>query len=135
VQVRSYAVTLVGPLLLTSVNTRHLVTRCVMPCVVVLDVVGSNRSPASLAPVAAYSSEIQQPMRTTAILGRHQHPYWAAPLDRNQDRAGSLHPDGCPRWPALGCAAAVPTDVQVIGLTAAYRPYRCYRSVNREQLS
>ena len=91
---RSYAVTLVGPLLLTSVNTRHLVTRCVMPCVVVLDVVGSNRSPASLAPVAAYSSEIQQPMRTTAILGRHQHPYWAAPLDRNQDRAGSLHPEG-----------------------------------------
>jgi hypothetical protein len=65
-----------------------------MPSVVVLDVVGSNRSLASPAPVAAYSSEIQQPIRAAATLGRRQHPYWAAPLDRDQDRAGSLHPDG-----------------------------------------
>jgi len=27
-----------------------------------------------------YSSEIQQPMRTTAALGRHRHTYRAAPL-------------------------------------------------------
>lgn len=43
----------------------------------VLDVVGSNRSLetslAPVAPVAAYSSEIQQPVRATAALGRHPH--------------------------------------------------------------
>ena len=74
--------------------------------------------------VAEYSSETQQPMRATSTLGRHQHTRQAASFDPDQDRARSLHPDGWPRWPALGCAAAaVRTDVQVIGLTApAYRP-------------
>jgi hypothetical protein len=100
VQVRPDAVAVAGPLLLNSVNTRHQVTRCGMPCVVVLDVVGSNRSLASPAPVAAYSSEIQQPIRAAATLGRRQHPYLAAPLDRDQDRAGSLHPGGLAAfWP------------------------------------
>ena len=41
-QVRSDTVTVAGPPLLTSVNTRHQVIRCSMPCVVVLDVVSSN---------------------------------------------------------------------------------------------
>jgi len=42
VQVRSDAVTVAGPQLLTSVNTRHQVIRCSMPCVVVLGVGGSS---------------------------------------------------------------------------------------------
>jgi hypothetical protein len=62
---------------------------------VALDIVGSKRSPASLAPVAAYSSEIQHAMRTTAILGRYQRLYWAAPLNRDQDRAGAVSADPC----------------------------------------
>jgi len=41
-----------------------------------------------------YSSEIQQPMRTTATLGRHRHTFRAAPFDRHQDRADSLNPEG-----------------------------------------
>ncbi len=63
-------------------------------------------------------------MRATAVLGRRPHMRRAGLVDREQGRAASLHPDGWPRWPALGCAAAaVRTDVQVIGLTApAYRP-------------
>ena len=48
----------------------------------------------SLAPVAPYSSEVQQPMRATAVLGRHPHTHWAASSDREQGRAGSLHPEG-----------------------------------------
>ena len=70
----------------------------------VLDVVGSNRLLASPAPVAAYSNEIQQPnvIRAMATLGTRQHPYWAAPLDPDQDRAGSLHPDAQVS-PRLGC--------------------------------
>lgn len=58
-QVRSDAVTVAGPLLLTSVNARHQVTCCSTPCVVVLDVVDSNRSLASLAPVTSRSNEVQ----------------------------------------------------------------------------
>ena len=47
-----------------------------------------------LVPVVPYSSEIEQPMRTTATLDRHQHAHWAAPFDHDQDRAHSLHPEG-----------------------------------------
>jgi hypothetical protein len=47
-----------------------------------------------------YSTEIQQPMRTTAALPRHRHTYRAAPFDRDQGRAGSLHPGGLAAfWP------------------------------------
>jgi hypothetical protein len=69
--VRSSAVTVAGLPRLTSVNTPHQVTRCHMPSVVVLDVAGSNRSLHALAPAPSYSSEIQQPVRTTAALGKH----------------------------------------------------------------
>ncbi len=47
-----------------------------------------------LAPVVAYSSDVQQPMRATAILSRHPHTRWAASFGREQGRAGSLHPEG-----------------------------------------
>ena len=47
-----------------------------------------------LASVVPYSSEVQQPMRATAIVGRHPHARCAAPLDREQGRADSLHPAG-----------------------------------------
>jgi hypothetical protein len=47
-----------------------------------------------MAPVSLYSSEVQQPMRATAALGRRPHIWWAAPGDREQSRAGSLHPEG-----------------------------------------
>jgi len=54
-----------------------------------------------LVAAGPYSSEVQQPMRATAVLGSHQHTRWAAPFDRKQGRASSLHPDGWPHWPAL----------------------------------
>ena len=87
--------------------------------------------------VVPYSSEVQQPVRATAVLGCHPDTHQAAPFDREQTRASSFHSDGWPRWPALGCAAAaVRTDVQVIGLTCRLIDLnRYYRSVNREQLS
>lgn len=44
--------------------------------------------------VSPYSSQVQQPVRATAILGGHQHTRWAALFDREQGRAGSLHPEG-----------------------------------------
>ena len=56
--------------------------------------------------IVPYSSEIQQPMRATAVLGCHPHTYWAAPFDREQDRAASLHPEGLTTLAALaalGC--------------------------------
>jgi H+/Cl- antiporter ClcA len=34
-----------------------------------------------------------KPMRATAVLGCHPHTHWAAPLGREQGRAGSLHPE------------------------------------------
>jgi hypothetical protein len=47
-------------------------------------------------PLAAvpYSSEPQQPMRATAVLGTYRHMHWAAPFDREQGRAGSSHQEG-----------------------------------------
>jgi hypothetical protein len=47
-----------------------------------------------LALVATYSSEIQQPVRATAALGKHPRTRQAGPSDREQHRAGSLHPEG-----------------------------------------
>jgi len=41
-----------------------------------------------------YSSEMQQPVRATAALGKHPRTRQAASSDREQHRAGSLHPDG-----------------------------------------
>ena len=68
-----------------------------------------------LAPVVEYSSEIQQPTRTTATLGRRPHTHQAAPFDRDQGRAGSLHPDG---RPGRGRAAAHAPPVPPVRLAA-----------------
>jgi hypothetical protein len=46
--------------------------------------------------VAPYSSEVQQPIRATAVPGRHPCTHYAVPFDHEQGRAGSLHPDGAP---------------------------------------
>jgi hypothetical protein len=47
-----------------------------------------------LAPVVEYSSEVQQPIRATAVLGGRPQTYYAAPLGREQGYASSLHPGG-----------------------------------------
>ncbi len=52
-----------------------------------------------LASVVSYSSQVQQPIRATAVLGGHPHTRWAAPVDREQGRASSLHPGGAPHLP------------------------------------
>lgn len=41
-----------------------------------------------------YSSDVQQPVRTMAVLGKRPYTRQAAPFDREQDRAGSLHQQG-----------------------------------------
>jgi hypothetical protein len=46
-----------------------------------------------LAATVPYSSWIQQPRRATAVIGKRPHVHWAAPLDREQGRTRSLHPD------------------------------------------
>ena len=43
---------------------------------------------------APYSSEVQQPVRATAIMSVHPHTRNAAPLEREHGRSDSLHPDG-----------------------------------------
>ena len=45
-----------------------------------------------LAFAVPYSSEVQQPIRVTAVLGGRPHTCWAASGDREQGRASSLHP-------------------------------------------
>lgn len=50
-------------------------------------------------PVIPYSSEVQQPIRATAVLGGRLHTGWTAPVEREQARAASLHPDGLRRAP------------------------------------
>ena len=47
-----------------------------------------------LALVVSYSSGVQQPVRATAVLNRRLHTRRAAPVEREQARASSLHPDG-----------------------------------------
>ena len=44
--------------------------------------------------ISQYSCEVQQPIRPTAVLGGHHQTRWAAPFDREQGRAGGLHPEG-----------------------------------------
>jgi hypothetical protein len=41
-----------------------------------------------------YSSKAQQPMRATVVLSRQPHTRYAPLFDREQRRAGSLHPGG-----------------------------------------
>jgi hypothetical protein len=55
-----------------------------------------------------YSSQVQQPMRATAVLGERPHTRWAAPVDREQGRAAGLHPDA-PHFPAAA-QAMLPLD-------------------------
>jgi len=40
-----------------------------------------------------YSSEVQQPMRATAVLGGRPHMRLAGSVDREQGCASSLHPE------------------------------------------
>ncbi len=49
-----------------------------------------------LASVVSYGSQVQQPMRATAIVGSHPQTHCAAQFGREQGRAGSLHPGGVP---------------------------------------
>jgi len=44
--------------------------------------------------VVLYSSEVQQRMLATAVLGCHPHTHQAALFDHEQGRAHSLHPEG-----------------------------------------
>ena len=53
-----------------------------------------------------YSSEIQQPMRTTAAVGQVSTYVPGCTIDRDQDRADSLHPDGLMR---AACPLRAPT--------------------------
>ena len=53
-----------------------------------------RRSPDQMLSDAEYSSEVQQPLRATAVMSEHQHMCWAAPLTNQQGHAGSLHPEG-----------------------------------------
>lgn len=46
-----------------------------------------------LAPIAAYSSEVQQPVRAIAAPDKHPRTRQAAPSGREKGRAGNLHPD------------------------------------------
>jgi hypothetical protein len=66
------------------------------------------------ASAVSYSREIQQPMRTVATLGRHRHTYRAVTFDRDQDRAGSLHPEGeCSVDRARGLPGCPPLAAQL----------------------
>ena len=65
------------------------------------------------ARVVPYSSWVQQPMRATAVLGRHPHTLWAAPVDREQGRASGLHPEGQARIPLAPLGQRWPLDLLV----------------------
>jgi hypothetical protein len=60
----------------------------------------------TLAPIAAHSSELQQPVRSMAALGKHLRTRQAAPSDRDQGRACNLHPDVQVREPRLAARLA-----------------------------
>ncbi len=47
-----------------------------------------------LSPIVPYSSELQQPVRAAAVLGGRLRMRWTGPVDREQGRAASLHPEG-----------------------------------------
>jgi hypothetical protein len=53
-----------------------------------------TQSTDQMVAVVPYSSEVQQPMHATAVLGCHPHTHWAALSNREQGRAASLHPEG-----------------------------------------
>jgi hypothetical protein len=61
-----------------------------------------------LALVTAYSSEVQQPIRTTAALGKHPRTRQAAPPDPEQGGARGLHPDGYLRAAQSVCGSEPP---------------------------
>jgi hypothetical protein len=63
-----------------------------------------------------YSSWVQQPMRATAILGRHLHTRQAALFDPEQERAGSLHPEGQRFEPPSSAARISPTLRQAVAI-------------------
>ncbi len=58
-----------------------------------------------LARVIAYSNQVQQPRRPTAILGSCPHTRQAARFDHEQDRAGSYGSEGRATRPARVSAA------------------------------
>lgn len=74
-----------------------------------------------LAPVAAYSSEIQQPMRATAIMDGHQRTHKAASFAREQGRAASLHPDAQPGFGNVEGASLRPQDQRTIAINLSTR--------------
>ena len=86
-----------------------------------------------LASVVSYSSQVQQPMRATAVLSGRLHTRRTAPVEREQAPAGGLHPDGmagrhavrrrCPLFQEGGCrrriqAASSPATAAVIIVTS-----------------
>jgi hypothetical protein len=64
----------------------------------------------SLDALAPYSSQVQQPRRAVAILRRRPHAPQTALFDREQGRAGSLHPGGVP-WPCQNGAETRDTEM------------------------
>src|SRR5205814_5343030 len=70
------------------------------PATITPDVLGWNacwRADADhllLAPLAAYSSQVQQPLRTKGALGKHPHMRWPAPFNHEQDRASCYGSEG-----------------------------------------
>jgi hypothetical protein len=76
-----------------------------------------RRSSCSRLP-SSYSSEIQQPRRTTAAMGGRRHTYWAGPFVRHLARAHSLHPEGT-SWPAASRSWATEATPLVSELRAA----------------
>ena len=64
--------------------------------------------------IMLYSSQVQQPMRATAVLGERPHTRWAAPVDREQGRAAGLHPEGHLGSRADCWLAAVESEIQLV---------------------
>ena len=64
--------------------------------------------------IMLYSSKIQQPVRATAALSKHPHTHWTAPLDHEQGRARSLHPEGHLGSRADCWLAAVESEIQLV---------------------
>jgi hypothetical protein len=63
------------------------------------------------APAVPHSSEVQQPMRTTAVLGRHPRTHYAAAFGHEQGYASSLHPEGQRSvWTRCGPSVTSATD-------------------------
>jgi hypothetical protein len=68
-----------------------------------------------------YSSEVQQPARATANLNGHRRTDYAAPMPPEQNRAGSLQPEGQKfQWPDFGLTRALNSDKRCKVLTNVY---------------